>query len=532
MAYRGVTARIPLGVKGLTGTKNPARVDALSLITAEGVTYESDAIEKELGRVRYNAAAISGVPAPKVVALFDWWATPSDQFLIAATNDGRLLRDDGTGTFPTTLKSGLASDRVVHLVAGGAELAGRGRRLFAFNGSDIVQVIVGSAVTSTNISAPAADWSGVNQPSFGVQHNSRMWAGGNGNDPHRIYYSDADDHEKFLTGPGSTAGSISVYPGEGQKLVGGISWKGRLYLFKFPTGVYWIDDSDVNRANWGVRKLSGSVGLASPWGITAVEDDVLFQSSDALLYTLSATTAFGDARPRSVFDDDDMDVWARDNIDASKLDRAHLVYHPHKRAIILANTPIGSVSNAVRIEANIKRGAPRWLISLRDKLESMAIRINASGVSELISGDDAGFVYRHDRPGRSNAGSPYKGAFQLPHTDFSWLDVSLAEVRKKFEFIVLSMIPQGSFNISIDVLIDGLYVETIVMDLGDVGVALGSFVLGTDKLGGLVLASRRRRLHGTGFRLSTLFSNTGQNENFSISEVAYQFMPSVFRAKK
>ena len=95
----------------------------------------------------------------------------------------------------------------------GKSLSGNAKKLFIFTGSDPVQVIEGTSDVRLNIDAPAADWSGTNQPKFGVVHRNRLVCFGNGNDTHRLYFSDSENHEIFVGGDTLT---FSVYPGTGR----------------------------------------------------------------------------------------------------------------------------------------------------------------------------------------------------------------------------------------------------------------------------------------------------------------------------
>ncbi|MFQ5459389.1 MAG: hypothetical protein ACE5EL_01205, partial [Anaerolineae bacterium] len=160
--------------------------------------------------------------APKVTALIDWWPTETTQRIVVATADGKLFKDSGDD-FGTSLKTGLGTNKVSVLVAAGAEASGNNRKLFHFNGNDVVQVLSADGVATTDLTTPPTDWSGGNQPRSGTIHKNRLWGWGNANDPHRVYYSLAADHEDFTT---SDAGSISVYPGEGQYIIAGISFRG------------------------------------------------------------------------------------------------------------------------------------------------------------------------------------------------------------------------------------------------------------------------------------------------------------------
>jgi hypothetical protein len=55
--------------------------------------------------------------------------------------------------------------------------------------------------------------------------------------------------------------------------------------------------------------------------------------------------------------------------------------------------------------------------------------------------------------------------------------------------------------------------------MGSTGATLGSFVLGTDKLGADAVVNRKRRIAGSGRRFSVAFRNSGAGEDFAIGRV-------------
>lgn len=177
-------------------------------------------------------------------------------------------------------------------VDGGAESQGRAKKVFIAQESNAVYVRSATDTTTINtITTPPADWTGTSQPSFLVMHANRLWGGGNGLDLHRMYYSTASDHEEVsATGPGD-AGTLAVYPGEGQRLEAGFSLGDYLFLFKSPRGIYQVNTADPTPANWTVKRLTDAVGIAGPRAITAVDygggKDVVFLDHGLRLRRLS-----------------------------------------------------------------------------------------------------------------------------------------------------------------------------------------------------------------------------------------------------
>jgi len=513
-AYTGYIIPLPLGQGGLVGTKDQQQIAPDKLIIARNLSYEGGALRKEGGAAKYNSTVITG--APSVLGGWDWWPSDGVQRAVVALSDGTLKKDAGTGAFATTLKSGLTMSSVVPVfVEAGKEAAANNRKLFIFTGKNAVQTLSGDGATTIDITTPAADWSGSNQPSFGLNHEQRLWGGGNLNDPHRIYYSTTADHEN-MTGAGS--GSISVYPGEGERLVGALSFKGLIVLWKFPRGIYIVDTTDPTISNWKVRRLSRSVGGVSPLGAAEVDNDVIFVDGALNFHLLSAVQEFGDAAASNLSKKLDIYSFIQDNFNQAQAAFARSVYYAAKRELHFAVAGLGSTVNNTRfvLDFNQSEGLLRFRYSDRDTCESLWIRKDTNNVERLTSGDNAGFVWNMDKTAKDKDGNGYSGAWQTAYVSGDWIDPILATVRKIGQFLEIVVAPTGNWNLDVDIFWDGSLVQTVTYNMGVSGSALGSFVLGTDKLAGDQILSRKRRIVGSGRRLSIAGRNSGAGEDFSV----------------
>ena len=505
---------IPIGQGGLVGTKDQQSIQPDKLIIARNISYEGLTLQKEGGAAKYNSSAISG--APTVLGGWDWWPTDGTQRMVVVLSDGTIKKDSGSGAFGTTLASGLTMTSVVpFFVEGGKEAAAGNRKLFIYTGKNAVQVLSGDGATTAAIATPPADWSGSNQPTFGLIHEGRQWGAGNLNDPHRVYYSTTTNHED-MTGAGS--GSISVYPGEGEKLVAGLSFKGLVILWKYPTGIYIIDTTDPSATNWKVRRLSRSVGGASPQCWVEVDNDVIFCDPTLNWHLLSAVQEFGDAAASNITRKDDIYAFIQANFSLSRSPFVKGLYYAAKREAHFAVSGTGESVNNVRFVLDFNRndGALRFRYSDRDKPESIWLRKDTNNVQRVVIGDNAGFVWKLDEASKSKDGAAYSGSFQTPHLDFSYVDPKLSTVRKIGQFLECVVTPTGNWNLTVDAYWDGVLVQTLQFNMGSSGAVLGSFVLGTDKLAGSQIINRKRRLVGSGRRLSLAGTNGGVNEDFSV----------------
>jgi hypothetical protein len=510
--YTGEIFPIPVGHGGLVGTKDQAEIAPDRLIVARNLSFEGRTLRKEGGATKYNSSAITA--APSVIGGWDWWPTDGTQRMVVLTNAGNYYKDSGDGTFPGTLASGLSVGSVVPVfVEGGKEAAANNRKLFMFTGKNAVQVLSADGATSAAISAPPADWTGVNQPSFGGVHENRLFGGGNLNDPHRVYFSLTTNHEDFTTTPLSFA----IFPGEGEKLIGGLSFGQFIVLWKFPRGIYVIDTADPSSANWKVRRLTRAVGGVSPLGAVAVDKDIIFVDHTCNFHALSAVQESSDAASSNITRSHDLYSFIKENFNLGQLANIRGVYYEAKREAHFAIAAAGATTNSARFVVDFNRDdMARFRYSDRDVCQSLWLRKDTNLVSRLASGDNAGFVWNMDSDTKSKDGAGYAGSFQTPYMDFGWIDPRFATVRKQGEYLECVVEPQGNWNLSVDILWDGETVQTVLFNMGVSGAVLGSFVLGTDKLAGSQILNRKRRIVGSGRRLSLAGTNSGAGEDFSV----------------
>ncbi len=319
--YQGSIAIIPLGTGGLRSDDPQTAFSPSDLILANNVQLGLGMIEKEAGSIRYNSTVVPG----GVKAVHDWWPDAQTQRLILVGGNGKIYKMTNYKTLIEVTPTGAAPATIgvtnqIHIFTGGMESEGNPKKIFVFNGKDPPQVITGDQNTRHNIGTPALDWGVANQPSFGFIHGTRIIALGGEGSPYRFYVSTDSDHENFT---GLNSASYSVYPGEGDRLFSGIDYKGRAFLFKYPLGVYYIDDSaggDIT--TWIPQKLTAASGVASAHPAVQVLDDLLIANSTGSITSFAATQAFGDIKAGDILTNLRAEQFMRDNMSPSgTLDR-------------------------------------------------------------------------------------------------------------------------------------------------------------------------------------------------------------------
>ena len=341
-----------------------------------------------------------------------------------------------------------------------------------------------------------------------------MWGGGNANDPHRLYASLTTDHEDFT----GTPYSIAIYPGEGERLIGAASFKGLIICWKYPSGMYIVDTSNSDNTKWRVVKHSTKIGGVSPLGHTLIDDDILFIDHTGSFHLLSAIDEYGNVGSRNLSDIAEFDVIVREQIDLSELLRTQCVYYVAKReAHFLMSTSGTSWDRRAVVDFN-RVQLPRFRLSDKDTNRSVWLRQDGDGIERMMTGDNSGFVWQLDQANRSKDGSGYNGEFQTPHLDFSHLDPALGTIEKNGKFLEVVMEPVGNWTLSVDLYWDDKLTQTLQFNMGTSGSSLGAFVLGTDKLAGANLLNKRKRITGSGRRMSLVARNSGDGQDFSIAK--------------
>ena len=526
MAYTGQIAEIIVGTDGLTGTKNQAIIKPTQLLLANNITFDSGTMRKEGGKTAFNSSSIGA--SVSILGGYDWIPLAGIQRSILYGSDGKIYRAADSTYSAITTGLTIADDPPV-FVEGGGEVAASNNKLFIFTGKNVVQVIDGDSSVTANITTPPADWASTNQPVFGLVHEGTLWGGGNTSDPHRMYYSKITDHEDF-----SDNNSLSIFPGEGEKLIGALSYKGLLICWKKPKGVYVIDTTDPASANWKIARISDAVGAASSQSMVLVDNDIVFMDPAGVFHALSAVLEFGNISQKSISDIADLSPLIREMINLGSTNKTYAVYYPAKREVHFSTPGLGSTSNTVRIVLDLSTlNKPKFRISDRDTAIALWLKKDSDDIPRLTMGSTNGIVYDMDTENRSDNGSGYIGEFQTPHMDLGHLDPSLAAKLKNFDFLELLVEPSGNWNLSVDVIIDGDTTQTIQFDMGTSGATLGSFILaGTDasdvvhegdKLSESLILNKKKRILGSGSRISFKGANSGDGEDFSVAKFLLHF---------
>ena len=524
MAYLGNSIPIPCGDGGFDGNANVYRIPITNLIRAKNLTYRGDAWGKIPGATPFDATPVSG--SPVLVGGFDWHPSTTVQRIVSTWSDGKVYKEVSGDIDNVTLASGLDFDEPVMFVEGGQETAGNNKKLLIFARDQEPKFLSGDGAVLSSFTAPPADWSGTNQPAGAILHESRMWAWGNVNQPHSLYPSKLSDHTDFND---PNIPIFEIMTGEGESINACISMPGSLlYISKFPRGIYRLDTSDIFSSISPLDKVHADIGIAGPNAWTRVGNDIWFVSTTGSIHSLRAL----EASPNDTKDSDitavfNMEQWIKDNVDVTRIRFARAIYDELNKEVRFCYTAKDETRNGTCVVIDVSDPEkPKPATDERSTIwEASFIYREATGQNNIYSGGTGGLIYKNNQISRNLNNVAYIGDFEYPATDFGFVDPNIAQLEKRFDWLEVTITPTGSYTISFDLFIDGRFSQTVTVSLGNSGAALGSFILGTSRLGGQSIINHKVRIFGHGRRLSIRGYNSALNQDFSISEIMVHLKP-------
>jgi hypothetical protein len=301
MGYSGSQKVIKLGAYGLMSDLSQNDLPPNALIRCENVQFKNGIIERaeEIADWMYANPSFQtpDFEDEKPIAVKRYYPEPRIERQIVVTDKGRVYKyvNGFTRIEITALGAApelLSIDCMPVIVTGGNESQNEAKKVYIFSGNSPIQVIEGDGNTRRNLAIPSPDWS-TTYPTFGLIYRNRLVCFGNKSNPHQQYFSAPDDQENF--NPAEEGVLIqNIYPGENEGLVSALVYKGKLFSFKKPYGVYGFVDDDPNPTNWYYQKTSGTFGIASACSYFEATDDVYIFSNDGSLVSMTAAFRLGD----------------------------------------------------------------------------------------------------------------------------------------------------------------------------------------------------------------------------------------------
>jgi hypothetical protein len=321
--------------------------------------------------------------------------------------------------------------------------------------------------------------------------------------------------------------TFAVFPGEGDGILCAAVYRGLLFVFKEPYGVYVLDGRDPDSDNWTIKAYSNAFGVSSPHAVVQILGDLVAANSIGSITSLQASDAFGDFEAGDILANAKVEEYIRNEFSFDGVPFTQAVWYPEKKTAIFTAMGNGSTTQDRMLMINTSTQNSRISLVNKDAPNCIAMRKDAQGILRPIYGTQDGYVYLMDRPTYNVNDEAYMGEFQTNYTDLSQADQSLAGKNKIFDFIEVGYIALDNSTFYCDIYIDGELRDTKAFDTF-FGVELDSFVLDVDELAGDSLPNRNRlKLNScTGNKISLRFYSNEDNGAFRIEKVILNFRVS------
>jgi len=516
MSYSGKTFDIPFSGGGLTFAPNTDDISPVMMVDGtRNIDLHVRGRGTRGGTAHVNTTVIPGLP--RIMGLYDFILRNGNQFMVMATSDGNLYRDESN-----TIKTGLTANRQTNFEV-------MNNKLYAVNGADTPQLWTGSGDTSDLGSLPGA-WSSGNYPSYFIKHgrglSERMFALGIANDPSRLYYSTLNNGVTDATFTGAGSGSIYIETGDGDGIVGGIEFGDRLILFS-KTRAYILDDTDTDTANWGYSQAQWGDGAAHGRVLIKTPNDLVAMTEDGDIYSVIAAESYGDYQQASIARPAFIDTWIREECNLSLVDDFHGVYDPVLRAIYFFVVRTGQTQIDRALVYYIDRGPQQgWMI--HDNLTSVsgfsasssALFKAAAGSFKIYTGGYSGFVWKLNEESVNDNSNGYRASIKTPNMPFQDAQgLSLVRLTKKYLRGWGIVQAKGDFDINVDIWVDGIKKTSQTLNMiGSTevwgGANWGAFAWGSKK----ELIEKTFDIGTTGKRIQFEFYNENVDEGFFMSK--------------
>ncbi len=515
MGYSGKTYQIACDEGGLVGQANVDLIAPNAMLdSTRNLNLNKDARQKRGGTAHVNASAFSGTP--QVMGLYDFRLFSGTQFIITATKDGKVYKDDSN-----TIKTGMSTSNYFAFETFEDEL-------FICDGETRPQTWDGAAASTSNITSIPSDWTGTNFPQWILKHgygnSERMWAFGCPETPTTVYASANGDGNDFSDGNVIT---INIETADGFGLVGAIEFGDRIIAFG-KNQSYVIDDTDSTPANWGYTTAQWRGGVANWKLLVKTPNDLVAMAEDGNIYSVISAQTYGDYKKASLSKPAFMDLWIQENIDLSKFAQFHANYDPNLRAIKFFMCRDGYTENNVCLCYFVDSSpAGAWMIhenrsydSGYDASASAKIRA-AAGDYQLYTGNYGGIVWKLEQTAKNDNSNAFDGRFKTPNLNFE-----NSRTSKNFARAWVVAQPESSeTDVTLDWWVDGKTQTQQIVTLAAAGAALDAFVLDTDVLGGDQIIDFPVDLKQNGRRIQFEIGNNVINQDFFISQVLVDFKP-------
>lgn len=527
-----ILANLPVGSGGYNSNLNVYRVPITDLTLARNVRFDNRGVYKAPG-MRALGTAISG--ADVCLGAASYFPNAASEVGLTAWDDGHIYKEASDNFGSVDLGSfGATAEPVVmvpfsNLAESGSTVA---NRMAFFSAGTAPKTVVGTGGTYTAFTAVSADWASANNPAGGCLHDFRLCAYGVADYPHNIYFSTLTDLTNF-TGSGSKV--MSVYPGEGQKIVAAISYlETNLVVFKYPVGIYAVDTSDLTAPVNPAYRVTDAIGGAGPNAVCKVNGDIWFISDQGRIHSLEQLRGDIDPKQSDITHQLNLTEFVKRNVDLTKIKWARLYFDPLRQEVIYTfrSTVATDDCNDTAIIIRLPSSNQPPLVSIDrrgDKYQAVwGRRVNSTGANEVLCAGTGGQVYTFNESNyyTIDGTGAYQGAFSHPITDFAYMDPRLGGLEKQFKFLQLQLLPTTTEStLFIDIYVDNEFKRTesvLLLSSGNSVFDTATYDSATFATEGEVFY-RTIPLDVTGRKIQFVCYNNADEEAFAIADMTVSF---------
>lgn len=374
------------------------------LVDAKNVYYQLDGGPvKAGGTAKLNSATLDS--GGTITSLYDYFRSgtggATTQKRICTTSAGKLYKEDLDGVWDV-LKTGLTAT-AVYTYATFDDI------LLIANDSGVDVPMSWDQTTFQNLAGTPPTGSLV------CAHRNYAWLAGVPTLPSRLYYSVSSDPEDW-TGVGS--GSIDIDPDDGDRIVGLISHKNDLWVFKGPNrcSIHRITGSAPTGADAFARlPFIYGLGAVHQNMIFRFGDDIGFMSPWGTVHSLGAVNAYGDYNQS--FLSVPIDTYVRTYLNLSRLKFGWAVNDPTHGYVLFGVPGINQSNNnqVLMMDYRFNPLQPRWALWDSFSWASAVFATDAHSRKRIFAGGYTGYVWKTDQDTRTNDGTAINEIVNTPY---------------------------------------------------------------------------------------------------------------------
>jgi len=356
------------------------------------------------------------------------------------------------------------------------------------------------------------------KPQYTTVHEDHVLVGGWSTKPETLYYSTRYNDVDFT---GSSAGSINI----GDKITGMKTFRNQLIIFGVSSLSRLVNINSSSTI--AMEDITRNIGCLDGFSIAEIGGDLVFLAPDGIR-TVAATARIDDIELSSI--SHKILPLISDIVSDGTFDLSTTVIRTQNQyRLFYCKSTTGTVSQK-GIIGTFKispQGVPVWEWSETQGIEvsAMASGFDTSDTEITHHGDYSGFVHFHNKGHHFN-GAKINAEFKTPDIDYG--DIG---IRKTLHFTKLSIKPEGTTDINLDVRYDFEDSGVSQPTQFPVGSILepslfGEAVFALSKFGTPEVPMKRINLLGSGFSNSFKFTSNDTHPPYSIQGMYVDLIPS------